>query len=113
MNFPKPFLLACGLGVLLLQTGCQTSAPRSVSYSAPPPELTEEQYLFEIIRHLYRWQLDESEIDHLVTGRDMRFWVRRVEPKLDPGDRSILGEIILPQLGIPADLTNALLRAQG
>src|SRR5436190_1451465 len=103
MNFPKPFLLACGLGVLLLQTGCQTSAPRSVSYSAPPPELTEEQYLFEIIRHLYRWQLDESEIDHLVTGRDMRFWVRRVEPKLDPGDRSILGEIILPQLGMSVE----------
>src|SRR5262245_20901297 len=104
MNFLKLSLFACGLGALLLQTGCQTSTPRSVSYSAPPPELVEEVYLFEIVRHLYRWQLDESEIEHLVTGRDMLFWVRRLEPKLDPGDRSILGEIILPQLGMSVEV---------
>jgi hypothetical protein len=87
--------------VLTFLSGCRTSAPlESASPSAPPPELIDQSYLFEIVRHLYRWHLDESEIERIVPARKALFWVRRLETRLDPGDQSIFGEILLPQLAL-------------
>src|SRR5262249_2624074 len=107
MNFWKSFLYVLGLTLLAVQPGCQTSPPATVSSSAAPSELTEQSNLFEIVRQLYAWQLDESEIDRIVTARQMVFWVRRLEPKLDPGDRSVLGEILLPQVAISVKVKKA------
>jgi hypothetical protein len=72
-----------------------------------PPELVQPSYLFEVVRYLYRWHLDESEVERIVGEKQFVFWVRRLEPRLDPGDRSVLGEILLPQLGLSAKVKKA------
>ena len=33
---------------------------------AVPDEILQKPYLFEIVRHLYRWYLDEADVDHVV-----------------------------------------------
>jgi hypothetical protein len=96
------------LALLVALSACRTSPPtQAVLSPAPPPELVQQSYLFEIVRHLYRWQLDESEVDRLITSKQIEFWVRRLEPKLDPGDRSVLGEILLPQLTLSVKVKKA------
>lgn len=92
------------LGITLLMvvmTGCR-SMPSSQHDSriSPPQELLRQSYLFEIVRHLYRWHLDETEIDRVVGNKRFVFWIRRIEANLDPGDHSILGEILLPDLSL-------------
>jgi hypothetical protein len=63
--------------------------------------------LFEIVRHLYRWHLDEDEIANAVASKRFIFWVRRLEIKHDPGDQSVVGEILLPQLNIKVRVKKA------
>jgi hypothetical protein len=101
------FVLPLALMALLL--GCKTSPPPAASpvSSGVPSELLQPPYLFEIVRHLYRWQLDESEVERLIGAKRCVFWIRRLEPKLDPGDHSELGEILLPQLDLSVKVKKA------
>ena len=106
LRLAHPCFLA--LLALLALPGCRTAPPKeSAVRSSPPPELVDRSYLFEIARHLYRWQLDESEIERMLPQKQIVFWVSRLEPKLDPGDQSILGEILLPQLAIKVKVKKA------
>ncbi len=72
-----------------------------------PAELLDEQYLYEVVRHLYRWYLDEADALKVTRDKQIVFWVRRLHTKLDPGDRSVLGQIILPKLGVSARVKKA------
>lgn len=65
--------------------------------NAVPPALLDEPWLHEIVRHLYRWYIDERDIDAVIRAKDVVFWVRELRPKLDEGDRSLFGEVVLPQ----------------
>ena len=89
--------------------GCRTSPPPAAPpvASGVPSELLQQPYLFEIVRYLYRWDLDESEVERVVSAKRFVFWVRRLEPKLDPGDQSLLGEILLPQIGLSVKVKKA------
>jgi hypothetical protein len=108
MKAPKFFLCFGFLALLAISSGCRTSSPReTMVHSTPPPELLQQSYLFEIVRHLYRWQLEESEIDRIISSKEMVFWVGRFEPKLDPGDHSVLAEILLPQLAVRVKVKKA------
>ncbi len=99
-------VLSLALAVLL--SACQSVAPeKDASAAGAPQELVQPPYLFEIVRYLYRWQLDEAEVDRLVGAKCVVFWVRRVEAPLDPGDRSVLGEILLPQVGVRVKVKKA------
>jgi hypothetical protein len=93
--------------VLLLLPACQTAPTAAVSVSAPPTDLIQTSYLFEVVRHLYRWHMEEAEVERAVGSKRFVFWVRRLEPRLDPGDRSVLGEILLPQLGMAVNVKKA------
>ena len=87
--------MALGLLLVLLAAGAG-AAP-----AAPPPaELTKPTYLYEVMRHLYRWYLDESDVERNVGAREFAFWVQRLDVPLDAGDHSQFAEIGLPQLGI-------------
>lgn len=89
------------LAVAVLLPACRTTPAQSLEkHSGVPGELLEQKYLFEIVRHLYRWYLDESEVERLVGAKRFAFWIRRVEMRRDPGDRSMEGEILLPQLAL-------------
>jgi hypothetical protein len=64
-----------------------------------PAELMDPKYLFEIVRHVYRWHLDENDVDRLAGAQQFPFWVRMVEVPLDAGDHSRMAEITMPLVG--------------
>jgi hypothetical protein len=101
--------MACGVAALaLVSAGCRSTAPAvQGAASAPPAELLETTNLSQVVRHLYRWYLDEDDVERIANQRDVVFWVRRFNPKLDAGDRSEFAEIILPQLDTKIDLKKA------
>jgi hypothetical protein len=94
------------LAALLSSCGTAPSI-KQAGISSAPSELLQQTYLYEVVRHLYRWYLNESEIERIIEAKKITFCVRRLEPKLDPGDNSILGEILLPQLDISIRLKKA------
>jgi hypothetical protein len=100
------FVLVLFLLVLLpgCQRACQTVQTSSLSV---PPEILEQSYLFEVVRHLYRWLMDESEVERIVGAKRFVFWIRRLEPTLDPCDRSIICEIRSPRLDISVKVKKA------
>ena len=62
------------------------SAPTEAVAVAPPAEMLEPTFLYEITRHLYRWYMDESDMEKQAGEPDFPFWVRRVDAPLDPDD---------------------------
>jgi hypothetical protein len=82
-------------------------APPVAIVLPPPAELLETPFLFETVRHLFRWYMDESDVEKLAGTQDFPFWVRRLDVKLDEGDRSQIAEIILPLVGISVRLKKA------
>ena len=103
----KSLSLAASFGLVVLFTGCQTPPRTATNALAVPAELVQSNYLYEVTRHLYRWYLDEAEVERVLQARQFVFWVRRLDAKLDSGDRSQLGEIVLPQLGLSVKVKKA------
>lgn len=96
--------LALGL-VLWLSIG-SVHAQESVVPVAPA-ELTEPTYLYELTRHLYRWYMDESDVERESKAKEFVFWVRRLDVALDEGDQSEIATVLLPQLGIEVKVKKA------
>lgn len=90
-----------------LVSSCGSAIQKGPGVSSVPPELLEQSYLYEVVRHLYRWYLDESEIEKMMDNKTLTFWVRRLESQLDPGDKSLMAEILLPQLNIGVKVKKA------
>ncbi len=72
-------------------------------YSTPEENtpLLSREFTFEILRHLYRWYLDEAflrEDDSIREATEIGFWMRELDPASDPDDKSIYLELLLPAL---------------
>jgi hypothetical protein len=63
--------------------------------------------LYEVTRHVYRWHLDEGEVDRVTQAKQFVFWVHPLHPQLDAGDHSTLAEIFMPQLGLRVTVKKA------
>ena len=95
--------------------GAQEAVPAAAAAPAPaetaavalPAEVLEPTFLYEITRHLYRWYMDESDVEKQSGEKDFPFWVRRAEAPLDAGDRSALATILLPRMGIEVKVKKA------
>ena len=75
--------------------------------AAPEPiwaDLGGEPFLREVARHLYRWFLDEADVDALADKPDLPVWARALHPKLDDGDRSQFAELVFPTQGVKVSL---------
>ncbi len=108
MSRVRAFAVVLSLMLVVLLSACQSmESAKTASALTVTPELVQKPYLFEIVRYLYRWQLDEVEVDRLVGAKNVVFWVQRVEAPLDPGDRSALAEILLPQVGLRVKVKKA------
>lgn len=81
-------LILCGLPALPAQA------------QQPPKEIMEMPFLHDVVWHLYRWYLDENDADKLAGKKDTVFWVKGLNPKLDPGDKSLFGEVMIPDLDV-------------
>ena len=106
----KILKVAC-LGLLLAVVGlvpaCRSTALKVSNAQAVSPELTQLSYLHMVMRYLYRWQLDESEFETLLSLDRLVYWIHPLQPKLDPGDNSKYVEIIFPQLDMSVVLKKA------
>jgi hypothetical protein len=54
--------------------------------------------LSEVVRHLYRWYLDEKDFDETGRAPEVLFHIRPLTPPLDADDRSLYAEIAIPAL---------------
>ena len=88
------------VGGLLLAAGSVLAVAEDQKSLAAGREPTDERYLSEVMRHLYRWYLDETDVVSTIKRGHFLLWVREVEPRLDPGDKSRFVEIILPDMGV-------------
>ncbi len=101
----RKFTLFFLLALLLLPAGllkAEAATPKNV-----PPEVLDKAFLYEISRHLYRWYLDEIDIENISETRDLVFLVRVLDMKLDEGDKSQYVEIILPAFKLIVKLKKA------
>ena len=80
--------------VFLFAGLCTVRAETNTTDTLAP--LRKPDYLFEVVRHLYRWNLDESDIDKVPQAGPVQFWIHRLDAKLDPGDKSLFAEITIP-----------------
>jgi hypothetical protein len=79
------------------QNAAGTSTPGPVNVSAV---LKDPTYLYEVVRHVYRWHLDENDVDRLAGTQEFPFWVRMLDAPLDKGDHSLRAEIVMPLVGV-------------
>ena len=90
------------LGAILLLSALTVRAETNAATTAAAGDalapLRKPDYLFEVVRHLYRWYLDESDVDKAPQTGPVQFWIRRLDPKLDAGDKSLFAEITIPLL---------------
>jgi hypothetical protein len=106
MKRPPALLLAMiAFAGLIISTG--TGAREQPQVIAKSADLTSKPWLYEVMRHLYRWYVDERDIDAVVRADEVIFWVRELKPRLDEGDRSRFGEVILPQFSIAVRVKQA------
>jgi hypothetical protein len=103
MKILRTVCLVLLLAVAGLLPACQSTGPASSS-QAVPPELLQLAYLHEIVRYLYRWQLDEQEVEKILGRKDFVFWVHPLPVALDAGDHSQFAEILLPELDISVEV---------
>jgi hypothetical protein len=100
MKILKLACLALLLTLACLLPACRTTAPSASLTRDDMSELTQASYLQMVMRYLYRWQLDQSEFEHLVSHKSIVFWAQSLNLKLDPGDHSKFADISLPQLNM-------------
>ncbi len=72
----------------------------SAKAAALPAEVLDKTYLYEIARHLYRWYLDEIDVENLMDNERFVFKLHMLNPKLDADDNSKYAEIFMPALKI-------------
>ncbi len=81
--------LLCGAA---LAAGCATRPP------ATAPTAMEVEYISEIIRHLYRWHMDETMLGDTGNFATLAVWGRELRPALDADDHSRFYEVLIPDL---------------
>jgi hypothetical protein len=106
----RPYMILLSVAAAaLLATAPERSSGESLRQPAAdlPSELTSKAWLNEIVRHLYRWYIDERDFDAVIEAEEVVFWVRELKPHLDEGDRSRFGEVVLPQFSLAVRVKQA------
>lgn len=98
----RPMRLGAAVILLVAATLLGSCCSPGVAVGPPltDPALSEKDYLLEVVRHLYRWYLDEVDVEKEVERDHFVFWLRELHLELDPGDLSRFGEIVIPGLDI-------------
>ena len=84
--------------IQILLASCVTSSNQPIPRSVE--DLSHKEDVYKVIGHLYRWYLDETDIQKATKAGNSTIWLREMTPKLDPGDKSRFAELILPVLGV-------------
>ena len=101
----KPFRSAVYLALLPMALTSCVSPPRTIP--EVPAEVIGKPFVYEVVRHLYRWYMDEADIEQMPHTADVVVWVRELRPSLDSGDQSRFAELAFPAMGIVVQVKKA------
>jgi hypothetical protein len=104
---PLALVLAFLLAQLVPGPSARSENSAGVDAPAAPTELTAKPLLYEIVRYLYRWHIDEADIDRVVDSNEVVFWIREVKVALDENDNSRFATVTLPQFRLEVRLKKA------
>jgi hypothetical protein len=90
----SPTLVLALIGFMTLGAGSGSKTPPE---TATVQELRNETWLFEVLHYVFDWYVDERDIPAVAKSGQVVFWVRELKPKLDEGDHSRFGEVVLRQ----------------
>jgi hypothetical protein len=102
----------CGCLVLTLTlalAGCMSPSNSSSNSAAAGGEavsgkVLEKQFVLEVLRHLYRWNFDQSYVLEAGKVDTIEVWARPLHPKLDAGDKSEFAELWIPAVNMRVEL---------
>jgi hypothetical protein len=94
-----------GLALILSGFGGQAVA-QSVTPGATN-ELCDKAWIYEIIHHLHRWELGDSDVQQAIKQKNFPVWIKPENPKLDLNDKSRFAKIIFPRLGFEVSVKKA------
>jgi hypothetical protein len=88
------------LKILALASSCWILPSVAVAEDAKGAysELHTMESISEIMRHLYRWYLDESDFEGILQSNTIEYHVTPVELPLDTDDKSLYADIIIPSI---------------
>ncbi|NCD35041.1 MAG: hypothetical protein EOL87_16690 [Spartobacteria bacterium] len=94
-------------GLLTCSTGHAEPAP-SVSGATIELSVTQQHYLFDLVQYLYRWFMDENDVERgPKPDRNIHFWLREIHYERDAGDASRWIQVYLPDFEIDVQLKNS------
>jgi hypothetical protein len=101
-------LFVCLVGALAL-TGCVSSSNPTRHTALPDSEaalhpLLQEQFVLDVLRHVYRWHFDQSYVLEAGKMDTLEVWARRLHPRLDSEDRSEFAELWIPAVNTRVEL---------
>jgi hypothetical protein len=82
----------------------QFSPVNAAEASKVPAEILKKTYIYEVVRHLYRWYLDENDVENAAANPKLVLKIFALDTKLDAGDKSEYAEIIIPVFKIAVKL---------
>ncbi len=98
-----------GIGIVVALTGC-ASVKHAESSRAPTgssgitQRVLEQQYVYEVLRYVYRWHFDSSYVLEAGPQETLEVWARVLHPDLDEGDRSEFAELWIPAVKTKVEL---------
>ena len=69
-----------------------------------PIPCCKSSFVYEVLRHVYRWHFDQSYILEAGQADTLEVWARRLHPVLDPDDRSEFAELWIPAVRARVEL---------
>lgn len=98
----KKILITCLVIIISFSSGLLNA--ENTPAKKVPQEVLDQSFLYEISRYLYRWYLDETDIESIAEKENMVFKIRALDMKLDAGDKSQYVEILIPDLKLSIKL---------
>jgi hypothetical protein len=98
--------------VVAVCAGCVSPSHPSRDNSAgsgpgKPDALLDKAFVFDVLRHVYRWNFDQSYVLEAGKLEQFEVWSRRLHPQLDADDRSEYGELWIPAVKTLVQLKRA------
>lgn len=104
-SFQSAFLV-----VVIAWIGCAsnpTSTRPGATASMSRDPLVDKDFVFEMLRYVYRWHFDQSFFFDGNKMETIEVWDRRIHPKLDSDDRSEYAEMWIPAIKTEVQLKRA------
>jgi len=99
--------------LLMILIACASCASRpsppqkSISSSVQLDPAADKDFVFEVLRYIYRWHFDQSYFLQADQTEKIEVWSRALHPKLDADDRSDYAELWIPSIKTEALLKRA------